>query len=68
MYASKENTRQFNLMQKMITTYIENNLYLTIILQILNFENLPVFGVQAVLSTEGSQILQGFVPSMSPDL
>lgn len=60
--------KRFNFIQKKINIYIENSLYLAVILQMLNLENLPLFGVQAVLSTEGSQILQGFVPSMSPDL
>lgn len=31
-------------------------------------KDLPVFGDHAVLSTDGSQILHGLLPSKSPDL
>lgn len=49
-------------------TFEKTDLLKTTILLYVCERNRPVFGDQVVLSKEGSHILQGLVPLISPDL
>lgn len=60
---------QTSLTEKRLYNFFEKTdlLKATILLYVCE-RNRPVFGDQVVLSKEGSHILQGLVPLISPDL